>query len=98
MDALKIENAEEAAAIKDLIKKVAEAQVALETWDRESRPKIDETLANKELKDEELEGKLRDLRTQRKEKETAVKEAQKALSEVVSYRQELELLKQGILR
>lgn len=98
MDALKIENAEEAAAIKDLVKKVAEAQVALETWDRESRPKIDETLANKELKDEELEGKLRDLRTQRKEKETAVKDAQKALSEVVSYRQELELLKQGILR
>jgi len=98
MDALKIENADEAAAIKELIKKVAEAQVALETWDRESRPKIDEVLGNKELKEEDLEGKLKEFRGQRKEKETGVKDAQKALAEVVSYRQELELIKQNILR
>jgi hypothetical protein len=98
MDALKIENGDEATAIKDLIKKVAEAQVALESWDRDSRPKIDETLGNKDLKDEDLETKLKDLRTQRKEKEQAIKDAQKALAEVVSYRQELELIKQNILR
>ena len=98
MDTLKIENADEAAAIKDLIKKVCEAQKALEDWDRDQRPKIDETLANKELKDDDLDGKLKEYRTARKEKETAIKDAQKALNEAVSTRQELELIKLNILR
>ncbi len=98
MDALKIENADDAAVIKDLIKKVVEAQAALEGWDRDQRPKMDETLANKELKDEDLDARLKDYRTARKEKETAIKDAQKTLNEAVSTRQELELIKQNILR
>ncbi len=98
MEALKIESAEDAAAVRDLVKKIVEAQYALEDYERESRTKVDELSKKTDAGEEEIRNKLDELRGGRKEKDKGVKDAQKALYEVVTYKQDLELVKQGILR
>jgi len=97
MGALKIEDEKEADAIKGLLKTVVEAQAALESFEKEAKKTVDGLLADN-ASDEAIEKKLGDVRTQRKEKTDAVRAAQKELSGVVSYRQELELIKRGILK
>lgn len=97
MDALKIDKADEAAAIKDLVQKVVEAQAALEAAERESRTKLDETRKNAALSEEEIANKIDELRKARKLKSDAVREAQKALYEVVNPQQEAALMILGIL-
>jgi Spy/CpxP family protein refolding chaperone len=98
MEALKIEKADEAAAIRDAAKKVIEAQYALEDYDREVRTKVDELAKKAEITEDEVKTKLEELRTARKDKDKAVKDAQKGLAEIITYKQELEFIKQGILR
>jgi len=98
MEALKIEKADEAAAIRDAAKRVIEAQYALEDYDREVRTKVDELSKKAEITDDEVKTNLEELRTVRKDKDKAVKDAQKGLAEIITYKQELEFIKQGILR
>jgi len=98
MERLKIESAEEAAAVRDLVKKVVEAQHAMEDYERDSRRKIDELARKTDAGEEEIKTSIEDLRTGRKEKDKGVKDAQKPLAEIVTYKQELELIRQGILR
>ncbi len=98
MEALKIEKADEAAAVKDLVAKVVEALHALEVYDREARTKVDELRKDAKLSDEELQNKIDEIRKGRDGKNAAVKDAQKGLYEVVTARQELELIQQGLLR
>ncbi len=97
MAALKIEDSGEADAVRSLVKKVVEAQAEAEALEKESRKAVDQLLADN-ASDESIEAKLGELRTKRKEKADAVRAAQKDLSEIVSYRQELELIRRGILK
>jgi ABC-type nitrate/sulfonate/bicarbonate transport system substrate-binding protein len=98
MDALKIEDEKEAEVVRGLVKKVVEAQKAMEGHERDSRKAVDEMAKDGSLSEEQLQEKLGALRAKRKELDGAVKDAQKELSEVVTYRQELELIKRKILR
>ena len=98
MSALKIEEAEDAAAVRADVKKVVEAQYALEDYERESRTKLDELAKQGDAGEDAIKAKLEELRTGRKEREKALREAQKALAEIVSFKQELELIRNGILR
>lgn len=98
MENLKVEDAKEADAIKALVKKVMEAMDKLEGYQRESRNKIDETSRNKDLSDDAVGDKITELLKGGHEIEKELIAARKALTEVVTNRQELELLRRGILR
>jgi hypothetical protein len=75
-----------------------ETQAALTEADREHRTKIAELTRETSLTDEQITTKLNELRTARLEKDKAFKAAQSALREIVSPRQELELIRHGALR
>jgi len=98
VEQLKITDSAEQATVKAAILKVFEAQHAMSETERELRGKITELQKDSSLSDEEVNKKLNELRTARLEKDKAVKAAQAALREIVSPRQELELINQGALR
>ena len=98
MENLKIEDAKEADAVKALVKKVLEAVDKLDGYQRETRTKIDEISKNKELSDAAVGDKIGEILKGHVDLEKEVAAARKALTEVVSNRQELELLRRGILR
>jgi Spy/CpxP family protein refolding chaperone len=98
MENLKIEDAKEADAVKALIKKVMEATDKVDTYQRETRTKIDDIAKNKELSDAAVGDKIGEILKGHVDLEKEVAAARKALTEVVSNRQELELLRRGILR
>ncbi len=98
MESLKVEKAEDAAALKDLVQKVIEAQQALGDYDRDTRTKFDDLAKKTEATEDDIKTQLETVRTTRKEKDKTVKDAQKSLAEVVTYRQELECVRAGILR
>lgn len=98
MENLKIEDAKEADAVKALVRKVIGAMDKLEGYQRESRNKIDETSRNKDLSDDAVGDKIQELLKGQLELEKELTGARKALTEVVTNRQELELLRRGILR
>jgi hypothetical protein len=98
MDTLKIEDAKEAEAIKGLVKKVMEQMDKLDAYQRESRTKIDDTAKNKDLSDTAVGDKIAEILKGSHEIEKDLAGARKALTEVVSNRQELELLRRGILK
>lgn len=98
VEQLKISDATEQAAVKTAIVKVFETQGALFESDRDLRGKINELLKDSSLTDEQINTKLNELRTARVEKDKAHRAAQSALREIVSPRQELELINQGALR
>jgi len=98
MENLKIEDAKEADAVKALVKKVLEAVDKLDGYQRETRTKIDDISKNKELSDAAVGDKIGEILKGHVDLEKEVAAARKALTEVVSNRQELELLRRGILR
>ncbi len=98
MEALKVEKEAERAAIGDLVARLLRAQDALEDHARASREKLAELSRNRDLSDAALEQRLQELREERRKKEKDVSSLQRELSEIVTYRQEVELLLQGILR
>lgn len=98
MDGLKIEDAKEADAVKGLVKKVMEVMDKLDAYNRETRTKIDEISKNKDLSDTAVGDKIGELLKGHAELDKELGGARKALTEVVTNRQELELLRRGILR
>jgi hypothetical protein len=98
MENLKIEDAKEADAVKGLVRKVMEVMERLETAQRESRAKIDEAQKNKDLSDDAVGEKITEILKQHRDLEKELSNARKELTEVVTNRQELELLRRGILR
>jgi len=98
MENLKIEDAKEADAVKALVKKVLEAVDKLDGYQRETRTKIDDISKNKDLSDAAVGDKIGEILKGHVDLEKEVAAARKALTEVVSNRQELELLRRGILR
>lgn len=98
MEALRIEDAQEAAAIRGLVKKVVDLMERLEDAQRDARRKAEEALRAADLSDEALGERLEELRKGVRELEKELAGARKELSEVVTNRQELELVRRGILR
>ena len=98
MENLKIDDAKEADAVKGLVRKVMEVMERLETAQRESRTKIDEAQKNKDLSDDAVGEKITEILKQHRDLEKELSGARKELTEVVTNRQELELLRRGILR
>jgi Spy/CpxP family protein refolding chaperone len=98
VEALKITDADELKAVKAAVQKVFEAQGAMGELEREYWTKVEELRKDTGMTDEQVTGKLNELRTARLEKDKAVKAAQAALREIVSVRQELELFRHGALR
>lgn len=98
MENLKIEDAKESDAVKGLVKKVMEIQDKLDAYNRETRTKIDEAAKNKDLSDSAVGDKIQEIMKGHRELEKELAGARKELTEVVTNRQELELLRRGILR
>ena len=98
VDALKIENEAERNAIRSLIEKAVKAQDALDDYLKSSRDTLGAAASNSELSNEALEDKLSEQRKERRRLEKDLKDAQDALADVVNSRQELELVRQAILK
>jgi Spy/CpxP family protein refolding chaperone len=98
MDALKIENGKEADAVKGLVKKVMEAMDKLDTYQRDTRTKIDEISKDTALSDTAVGDKITEILKGHKDLEKDLAGVRKELAEVVTNRQELELIRRGILR
>lgn len=98
METLKVENAKEADAVKSLVTKVMEAMDKVEAYQRDSRTKIDEASRNKDLSDDAVGEKITELLKGLRDLEKDLSGARKELTDVVTNRQELELLRRGILR
>jgi Spy/CpxP family protein refolding chaperone len=98
MDALKVDKAEEAEAIKGVVKKVLELMDKLSAYQRDARGKFDEIMRNTELSDKALGDKIEEIQKPQADIEKDLKTARKELADIVTNRQELELLRRGILR
>jgi hypothetical protein len=98
MELLKFEKPEEAEAVKGLVRKVVECQEKVETTSRENRTKYEEMQRDTALSEEAIGDKLAEMRKAMKEYEKQLADARAALVEVISSRQEVDLLRRGILR
>jgi len=96
--ALKIEKDDERSAIADLITKVVKAQYELEDYVKSQREKLSEWSRNRDLSDAAVEDRIKESQDERRKREKDITSLQKQLSEVVTNRQELELMAQGILK
>lgn len=98
MSELRIQNPAEADAIRPLVKKVLDLIAKLENFQREARAKMDAASRNKELSEEAVADTLKAIREGQREIEKELAAARKELLEVVNHRQELELIRHGVLK
>ena len=98
MEALKVDNANEADAIKTVVKKVIELMDKLDGYQRDARGKVDESIKNTELSDKAIGDKIDEIHKGQSEIEKDLKAARKDLGDIVTNRQELELIRRGILK
>jgi len=98
MEVLKISDAAEAEAVRSVVKKVVDAMEKLDAAQREARTAFEETSRNSDLSDEAVGDKLTEVRKNLKDLEKELAVARQALAEIVTNRQELELLRRGVLR
>jgi hypothetical protein len=96
--ALKIEKDDEKTAITDLVTKIVKAQYDLEDYTKTSRDRMSEASKNPELSDAAVEDRIKESQEERRKREKDIAALQKQLTEVVTNRQELELMAQGILK
>jgi len=96
--ALKIEKDDERSVVADLVGKIVKAQYELEDFTKSSREKMAEAAKNRELSDAAVEDRIKEAQEDRRKREKDIAGLQKQLAEVVSNRQELELMAQGILK
>ena len=98
MEALKIEKEVERQAVSELVTKVVKAQDALEDYLKSSKDPLQLAGRNSELSDQALEDKLTEQRNERRRLEKALAELQGQLADVVTTRQEIELILLAILK
>ncbi len=98
MSVLKIEKEDEKAVVSDLIAKIVKAQYDLEDFTKGSRERLIETAKNADLSDAAIEDKIKETQEDRRKREKELSGLQKQLAEVVTNRQELELMALGILK
>jgi len=96
--ALKIEKDDEKTAITDLVTKIVKAQYDLEDYTKTSRDRMSEAAKNHDLSDAAVEDRIKESQEERRKREKDIAALQKQLAEVVTNRQELELMAQGILK
>jgi hypothetical protein len=96
--ALKIEKEDEMAAVTNLVTKIVKAQYDLEDFLKTSHERMAEASKNTELSDAAVEDRIREAQEDRRKREKGISELQKQLTEVVTNRQELELMASGILK
>jgi hypothetical protein len=98
MDRLKVADAKEAEAIRSLLQKVVELMDKLDAYGRDERTKLDEASRNQDLSDQALGERVEGLLKGRRDIEKDLSGARKGLAEVVTNRQEVELMRLGLLR
>jgi Spy/CpxP family protein refolding chaperone len=98
MDQLKIADAAEATAVKTALLKVLESENALRDFERDTRGKIEELSKDNALTEDQVNTRLNDLKKGRQERDRAHKDAQTALRDIITARQEVELIRQGVFR
>jgi hypothetical protein len=96
--ALKIEKEDEKAVVADLVAKIVKAQYALEDFLKASHDRLSEAAKNADLSDAAIEDRIKEAQEDRRKREKEIAALQKQLGEVVTNRQELELMAQGILK
>jgi len=96
--ALKIAKEDEKAVISDLVAKIVKAQYDLEDFQKSSRERLAEAAKNTDLSDAAVEDRIKESQEDRRKREKEIGGLQKQLAEVVTNRQELELMAQGILK
>ncbi len=96
--ALKIAKEDEKAVISDLVAKIVKAQYDLEDFQKSSREKLAEAAKNTDLSDAAVEDRIKESQDDRRKREKEIGGLQKQLAEVVTNRQELELMALGILK
>ncbi len=98
MESLKIEKPDDASAIRELVQKVVDLQKDLTTQNDKVTKRARELTKDETATDEAIGKEIETLREERRAVEKNVAGAQKALREVVTYKQELVLIEQGLLR
>jgi Spy/CpxP family protein refolding chaperone len=98
MEALKIANAQEAEAVKSLVARVVKLQADLSEFDRKARDKYGELLKTDGISDATLEERLKAFRAERKTLDEQLQKVRDELGKVLSPRQEIELIRQGLTR
>lgn len=98
MEQLKIADATEAAAVRTALLKVLETEQALREYERDSRGKMMEISRDNALTEEQVNTRLNELKKGRQERDRAHKDAQMALRDIVTARQEVTLSLQGVFR
>jgi len=96
--ALKIVKEDEKAVVADLVAKIVKAQYDLEDFQKSSREKLAEAAKNTDLSDAAVEDRIKETQEDRRKREKEIGGLQKQLAEVVTNRQELELMALGILK
>jgi hypothetical protein len=96
--ALKIEKEDEKSVVSDLVTKIVKAQYDLEDYLKSSREKLAEAAKNSDLSDAAVEDRIKETQEDRRKREKDITALQKQLTEVVTNRQELELMASGILK
>jgi Spy/CpxP family protein refolding chaperone len=98
MELLRVENAQEAEAIKGVVKRVIEIMEKLENAQRDGRGKLEDASKNRELSEEAVGDKLDEVRKSLRDIERDLSAARKDLADIITSRQELELVRRGILK
>lgn len=98
VERLKIDKEDEKAVVSDLVSKIVKAQYQLEDFQKASREKMAEAAKNPDLSDAAVEDRIKEAQEDRRKREKEIAGLQKQLMEVVTNRQELELMAQGILK
>lgn len=98
MERLKVADSKEADAIKSSVRKVLEVMEKLDAYQRDTRGKYEEASRNGELSDQAVGDKITELLKGQRDLEKELSGTRKELADIVTNRQELELLREGILR
>ena len=78
--------------------KIVKAQYDREDYTKSSRDRLSEAAKNRDLNDTAIEDRIKEAQEERRKREKDIVALQKQLGEVVTNRQELELMAQGILK
>jgi Spy/CpxP family protein refolding chaperone len=98
MDALKIADPDEAEAVRALVARVVKLQADLADHERAARDKARDLLKTDGIGDDAVQQRLAELRKARQAIADPLDRAQEELGQVVTVRQEAELVQQGILK
>lgn len=98
MQGLKFDSAEETAAVRQLVERVATLQKEANDHREKTVKRVRELAKDESASEEAVEKELGALREERRAIEKNVTTAQKDLRELVTFRQELVLVEHGILK